>query len=62
MVVATTKKDAGVEAETPEDKSDDASAEETPVDDSEDVEGEGAEGGDEPTDADDADEQTTRRR
>jgi Mce-associated membrane protein len=53
MVVATTKKDAGVEAETPEDKSDDASAEETPVEDSEDVEGEGAEDVDEPTDADD---------
>jgi Mce-associated membrane protein len=58
MVVATTKKDAGVETETPEDKSDDASAEETPVEDSEDVEGEGAEDVDEPTDADDADDES----
>ena len=63
MMVATAKKDPEVEAETPEDTSDDAGAEETAVEDSEEVDAAATQDGDEaatddgdePTDADDED-------
>jgi Mce-associated membrane protein len=58
MVVATAKKDPEVEAETPEDTGDDASAEKTqvedkPAEDSEDVDEAATDDGDEPADEDD---------
>src|SRR5271168_2844325 len=53
MMVATAKKDPEVEAETPEDTSDDAGAEETAVEDSEDIDAAATDDGDEPADEDD---------